>query len=165
MKTLRTVFTFVASGLSASSSFAAISLTDTSQSSFNIGGFISPECKVNNVANNTSTALDLTSTSAQTASSVSVWCNTGQSAANTTYASDNDGFLVNETGNRIAYNINVGDQGNDISLSTPQSISQQSGFGENGEEQVTDVAIVPQVNGLEFSGTYSDTISVTVSYN
>lgn len=144
---------------------AKISLDDTNETSFDIGGTITAECKVNNNATDTSTALDLNSTTAQNASSVSVWCNTGQNSANTTYTSRNDGFLVSNTGERIPYNINVGDQGSNLSLATPQTIQQATGIGNAGETISTNVAILPQVNGFESSGAYNDTISVTVSYN
>ena len=145
--------------------FAKISLEDTSQTSFDISGTISAECKVTNTVTDTANSLDLASATAQNASTVSVWCNTGQSAADTTYSSVNNGYLINETGNRIAYSINVGQQANNLSLASPQTIEQFSGIGVNGETIATDVAIVPQVNGFETSGAYSDTISVTVTIN
>lgn len=144
---------------------AAVSLDDTNETSFDIGGTITAECKVANSTTNAATTLDLSSASAQNASTVYVWCNTGQNSANTTYASLNDGFLVSEEGSRIAYNINVGDQGNNLSLATPQTIQQLTGIGSNGDATTTDVAIIPQVSGFEDSGNYNDTISVTVSYN
>lgn len=144
---------------------ANVSLDDTNETSFNIGGNISAECKVTNTATDTATSLDLSSTSAQNASSVAVWCNTGQNSANTTYSSLNNGFLVSDSGNRIAYNINVGEQGNNLSLTSPQSVQQSNGTGTSGDTFTTDVAIMPQVNGFETSGIYNDTIAVTVSYN
>lgn len=144
---------------------AKISLDDTNETSFDIGGTITAECKVNNNVTDAATTLDLTSTTAQNASSVSVWCNTGQSSANTTYSSINDGFLVSDAGERIPYNINVGDQGSNLSLTTPQTIQQATGTGDTGESISTSVAILPQVNGFESSGAYNDTIAVTVTYN
>jgi len=162
---LRTVFTLavfipVGTGVNAN-----ISLDDTNETSFDIGGNISAECKVTNTATDAAASLDLSSASAQNASSVAVWCNTGQNLANTTYASLNDGFLVSDSGNRIAYNINVGEQGSNLSLTSPQAVQQSNGTGINGDSFTTDVAIVPQVSGFETSGIYNDTISVTVSYN
>lgn len=162
---LRTVFTLAICVFASSGVNANVSLDDTNETSFDIGGNISAECKVTNTATDAATSLDLSSTSAQNASSVAVWCNTGQNSANTTYASLNDGFLVSENGNRIAYNINVGEQGNNLSLTSPQSVQQSNGTGTSGDTFTTDVAIMPQVSGFETSGIYNDTIAVTVSYN
>jgi len=144
---------------------AKITPEDTAQTSFDISGTIAAECKVNHTNLESSAALDLTTSTAQNASSVAVWCNTGQSSADTTYRSVNNGFLVDESGNRIAYSINVGEQANNLSLSSPQTVKQLSGSGVNGDSVASDIAIIPQVSGLENSGSYSDTIAVTVSYN
>lgn len=165
MKTLGTRVTLLILLPVSSGAIAKISLDDTNETSFDIGGTITAECKVTNASTDAATALDLSSASAQSASSVSVWCNTGQNSANTTYASANDGYLINENGDRIPYNINVGEQTNNLSLTSPQTVQQVSGTGANGEALSSDVAILPQVNGFESSGAYSDTIAVTVTYN
>lgn len=154
----------IVAGISASVD-AKISVEDGAQTSFEIGGSIAAECKVANAANENATALDLSSATAQSAGRLSVWCNTGQQLADTTYSSANNGFLIDESGNQIAYSINVGDQANSLSLNSPQTIQQANGSGTDGNTQATDLAIVPQVNGFESSGSYSDTISVTVTYN
>lgn len=144
---------------------AKISLEDTAQTSFDIGGEIAAECKVSNATSDNATSLDLSNAAAQTAGTLSIWCNTGQNVADTTYSSANNGFLIDESGNQIAYNINVGDQANSLSLSSPQTVQQANGSGTAGDTESTNVAIIPQVNGFESSGAYSDTISVTVTYN
>lgn len=143
---------------------AQISLDATEQTSFDIGGSIAAECKVANQSSDIATTLDLGSSSAQNAATISVWCNTGQNTADTIYSSANNGFLVDDAGNQIAYNINVGDNANALSLATPQTVQQNSGAGTEGDSQRSNLAIIPQVNGFETSGSYSDTIAITVSY-
>lgn len=144
---------------------AKIVLTDTNQTSFDIGGEIAPECKVSNLSQEQSTALDLSSNQSQNAGNVSIWCNTGQNAADTTYSSANDGFLVNDNGNQIAYRVNVDGVTSELNLTTPQTVSQGAGIGVDGNDQASVVSIAPQISGLETAGSYTDTISVTVSYN
>ncbi|MCC2607278.1 Csu type fimbrial protein [Planctobacterium marinum] len=152
------------SGLAINAS-AQMSLDATEQTSFDIGGSIAAECKVANTTTEQAASLDLSNASAQSAATISVWCNTGQNSADTTYSSANNGYLVNESGNQIAYNINVGDNASALSLSSPQTVQQASGTGVQGGVQSSNVAIIPQVSGFENSGSYSDTIAVTVSYN
>lgn len=144
---------------------ADIAVTDTDTTSFDIGGEILPECKVSNSALNAATSLDLSSTDAQTAANVSLWCNTGQGTASTTYSSENSGFLVNENGQKIAYNIDIAGTANDLSLTSAQTVNQQSGQGVDGADSTKAVSIKPIVTGFEYAGTYSDTIEITVSYN
>ncbi len=145
---------------------AAISVSDSETTSFDIGGQIDPECKVSNYSPERSTSLDLSSTEAQTTASVSIWCNTGQGTASTTYASTNGGYLVNEDGNQIAYLVDIsGGTASDMALTSPQSVNQVAGSGVDGSAASRAVMIKPQVNGFEYAGTYSDTIEVTVSYN
>ncbi|MBE1298985.1 MAG: hypothetical protein GJ680_03615 [Alteromonadaceae bacterium] len=144
---------------------AAVTEADTDKTSFNIGGQILPECKVTSFSPEQATSLDLSTSNSQTTANVSVWCNTGQSAANTTYSSANAGYLVDDTGNRIAYNVGVSGTSSELNLTSPQIIEQVAGTGNQGETQDTTVSIIPQVNGLESAGSYSDTIAITVSYN
>jgi spore coat protein U-like protein len=153
------------STVAALSAQANISVTDTDKTSFDIGGEIQPECKVSNSALSSATALDLSSTSAQTAANVSIWCNTGQAAASTTYSSQNAGFLVNETGKKIAYKIDIDGTASDLALTSDQVVSQESGQGVEGADASKSVSIKPVVTGFEYAGTYSDTIEVTVAYN
>ncbi len=165
MKSLANKAIFIATGLLALPASAAITVNDSNTSSFNIGGQILPECKVANFSPEQATALDLTSSTAQPSATVSVWCNTGQNSANTTYTSTNAGYLVDGTGNRIAYNLGIPGSASDLNLATPQTVSQSAGLGTAGESQDTTVSIIPQVNGFETAGAYSDTIAVTVSFN
>lgn len=142
----------------------AISVTDTAQTSFEIGGEILPQCKVAKQTLTAASALDLTSSSAQAAANVSIWCNTGQGTATTTYSSENLGKLVHETAShQIGYELEVG--GQTLDLSQDRAVSQSAGSGTDGADQTTTVSIKPLVNGFEYSGVYADTISVTVSYN
>lgn len=145
----------------------AIDVSDTAQTSFEIGGEILSECKVANQTLTAASSLDLTSTAAQAAANVSIWCNTGQSTATTTYTSDNNGKLVHGTANHeIGYELEVGGQTLDLSQAQQaRTINQGAGSGTSGTDTATTVSIKPLVNGFEYSGVYSDTISVTVSFN
>lgn len=75
---------------------ATISVSDDDTTSFDIGGSIDAECKVSNYSPERSTTLDLASSTAQTTASISLWCNTGQGTARTTYSSLNNGYMVSE---------------------------------------------------------------------
>ncbi|XOV77504.1 MAG: hypothetical protein ACFHVJ_11135 [Aestuariibacter sp.] len=117
----------------------AISVSDTEQTSFEIGGEILSECKVSNQTLSGASALDLTSASAQAAANVSIWCNTGQSTATTTYSSENLGKLVHETAtHEIGYELEIG--GQTLDLSQDRSLSQNAGSGTDGADQSTTVA-------------------------
>lgn len=146
---------------------AAIQVSHTEQTSFQIGGNIPAECKVNSTESVNSASIDLASTSAQEIASVEIWCNTGQSNASTTYASINNGVLVNDThsGEDIAYLIDIAETGSDMSLTSSQTVSQTASTGVNGTSTSRTISIKPQINGFEYEGGYSDTISVTVSLN
>lgn len=147
------------------SASAAIQVADTNETSFQIGGEILPECKVSSTALSGATSLDLGSTSAQDAASVSIWCNTGQENATTTYESTNAGFLVNAEGKKIAYKIDVAGEQTDIALTSATTIQQSTGTGVDASDETRTISIKPEVTGFEFSGTYSDTIEVTVTFN
>jgi spore coat protein U-like protein len=142
----------------------AVAVSDTEQTSFEIGGEILSECKVSNNTLTGATTLDLTSTTAQAAADVSIWCNTGQSTATTTYTSENAGKLVHDSaGHQIGYELEVG--GQTLDLSQARSISQIAGAGTDGSTQSTTVSIKPLVTGFEYAGAYTDTITVTVTFN
>ena len=146
---------------------AVINVSDTQQTSFEIAGNIQPQCKITNTATALANTLNLASSEAQNVASIEIWCNTGQNNANTTYSSNNAGVLKNAThsGRDIAYLLDVSETQNGLNLATDQTVSQTSGIGINGETIARTIAIRPQVNGFEYEGTYSDTISVTVSIN
>lgn len=145
---------------------ATISVNDTNETSFEISGTILPECKVNNTTVSGATSLNLASTEAQSVASVEIWCNTGQSSANTTYESLNGGVLKNDThtGKDIAYLVDISDTQTGVDLSTAKTISQGSGSDTEGLSVARTVSIRPQVTGFEYEGSYTDTISITVSY-
>ena len=144
---------------------ATISVSDTETTSFDIGGQIAPECKVSNFSPERSTTLDLASSEAQTTASISLWCNTGQGTARTTYSSVNGGFMVNENGKKIAYAVDISGTANDLRLTSAQTVNQLVGKGTDGAEATRAVRVKPLITGFEYAGTYSDTIEVTVSYN
>ncbi|MCC2607276.1 hypothetical protein [Planctobacterium marinum] len=146
---------------------ATISVDDTEQTSFDIGGEILPECKVNRTQANGATSLDLASTNSQDVASVEIWCNTGQGTANTTYSSANGGVLKNDThsGKDIGYLLDISDTATGLSLTSDQEVNQSSGSDVKGDSVAKTVSIRPQVSGFEYEGSYSDTITVTVSYN
>lgn len=159
-KTLITIAAFTA--LNAN---AKIAIDADDNTSFDIGGEIKSECKVTNYSPERSTTLDLSSSEAQTTASVSLWCNTGQGTAKTTYSSQNGGFMVSEEGKKIAYSIDISGTANDLSLTSAQTVNQVVGKGTEGQESTRSIAVKPLVNGYEYAGIYSDTIEVTVSYN
>lgn len=164
MKTLIKTIAIVSS-VAALNANATISVSDTDQTSFDIGGQILPECKVNNTTTAGASTLNLASSDAQQVASVEIWCNTGQSTANTTYASTNNGVLRNENNQEIQYTVDISDTQSDVSLSSAQTFAQSSGSDVQGASVARTVAIKPVITGFEYAGTYSDTISVTVSYN
>lgn len=145
--------------------FAAVSVSDDDNTLMDFGGSIDPVCKVRNNLKNRSLNIDLTSATRQKTNHVYIWCNTGQSSAQATYESLNGGNLVNENGHLIPYLIQIPQTVNDVSLATPQTVSQRSGTGVNGDDQRRNIRVIPQVTGFEYAGTYQDTIQVTVSYN
>ncbi|MCC2607277.1 hypothetical protein [Planctobacterium marinum] len=163
MKTINKTLIAIAA-FTALNANATISVDDTEQTSFDIGGEILPECKVTNNAATTATALDLSSAEAQRTASISLWCNTGQGTAKTTYSSINGGYMVSQEGKKIAYSIDISGTANDLSLTRDQTVNQVSGKGVDGAEATRSVSVKPLVTGFEYAGTYTDTIEVTVSY-
>lgn len=149
----------------ASSSHAAISASNNDTTSVDFGGSIEPVCKVRTNYRTRSIELDLTSNARQRTSGIFIWCNTGQTNAQTTYESLNGGNLVNENGNTIPYLIQIHNTLDDTSLATPQTVSQRTGTGVNGDDKGRNIRVIPVVNGFEYAGTYRDTIQVTVAVN
>lgn len=153
--------TLIALSMVASTANAAQLLgTDTNTTSFVIGGEIAATCKTTHTTQN-ATGINLGSAAAQTVASVNVWCNNGNMAT-TTYSSTNNGKLVSGS-NEISYLMNVTDTATDVNLTSDQTVSQAAGAGTDGTVITKDIQIKPQVNGLETAGTYSDTITVTVT--
>lgn len=146
---------------------AAIEVSHNDSTSFDIGGSIAAECKINSTQASGATGLDLASSSAQEVASVELWCNTGQSTASTTYASLNSGVLKNGThsGQDISYLLDVSETQSDMNLTTAQTIAQSASTGINGSSTSRTISIKPQVNGFEYEGGYTDTITVTVALN
>ena len=166
MKTLIKTIALTALAIAVNAN-ATISVSDNQQTSFDIGGSIAPECKVNQIQAPGAASLDLSSATAQNVANVEIWCNTGQSSANTTYASTNNGVLKNSKheGKDIAYLVDISDTATGLSLTSAQQVSQSSGADINGDSEVKTVSIRPQITGFEYEGAYTDTITVTVSYN
>ena len=146
---------------------AAITTGHSTETSFIISGSIQPQCKINSAEESRASDLDLTSAVAQAIATVEIWCNTSQSTARTTYSSINDGVLKNGThaGKDIAYRMNVSGNNDTFDLTSARSINQASASGINGESESRTISIIPTVNGLEYEGTYTDTITVTVALN
>lgn len=144
---------------------AAVSVSNGDIISINFGGDIEPVCKVRNNVKNRALNIDLTSATRQNTNNVLIWCNTGQSNAQTTYESLNGGNLVNENGNTIPYLIQINQTLDNSSLSVPQTVSQRAGSGVAGSDKGRIIRVIPQVTGFEFAGTYRDTIQVTVAVN
>lgn len=164
MKTLLKSILFTSVVVSGSVT-AAISVSDTNAAVFNIGGTIEAMCKVNSTgsANAASLVIDETNT-AQDIGTLEVWCNTGRNAT-TKYSSSNNGFLVDGT-KRIAYTLDVGSFANAIDLASDYTASATAaGSDRNGASEAHALKITPISTGLDLAGQYSDTITVTVSYN
>ena len=168
MKTFIKTIAIVAS-FAALNANATIELSHTDTTSFDVGGSIAAECKINSTQAAGATSLDLASSSAQEVASVELWCNTGQSTARTTYSSFNNGVLSNGThaSQDIAYLIDIAetDSGLGLDLTNPQTVSQSSSTGVNGASTSRTVSIKPIITGFEYEGSYSDTITVTVALN
>jgi len=139
--------------------------TNENSTSIDMGGTIEPTCKVRNNVKQRSLNLDLSSSSAQKTNNVFIWCNTGQSKAQATYSSLNGGYLKNENGDLIPYLFTVANTASNLSLVTPQTVSQRTGSGKAGKDKGRVIKITPQVNGYEYAGIYRDTIEVTVSFD
>ncbi|MDK1288270.1 hypothetical protein [Pseudoalteromonas umbrosa] len=160
---------FVATAFTSISAAAAVTSTTGTEAKFTFEGTIEPMCKTSSGSSNSITGLKLDSTQqTQEIGTLDVWCNTGENAT-TEYTSANGGFLVanNAQSSKIAYTLNIGDtSGIDLQTGTyKHSKATAAGTGTSGETQATSLKITPQSNGLNDAGTYSDTITVTVSPN
>lgn len=151
--------------LVATSANADISVTDTNQAVFNFGGTIEPMCKVKSNASAGASNLVIDENNAtQNIGSLEVWCNTGRSAT-TKYASQNNGFLV-DGANKIGYTLDVGGFASNVDLASEfTAATTDAGTDRNGTSKSHDLKITTKSTGLDYAGTYSDTITVTVSYN
>lgn len=164
MKTLMKTIV-AASALASMTATANISVSDTNTAVFNIGGTIEPMCKVNSVASASAQTLIFNETNAtQDIGTLAVWCNTGNNAT-TKYASANNGFLV-DGANKIGYTLDVGSIASAIDLTSEYTAANtDAGSDRNGTSSDHVLKITPKSTGLDYAGTYSDTITVTVSYN
>ncbi|NOU51476.1 hypothetical protein HG263_13145 [Pseudoalteromonas sp. JBTF-M23] len=158
---------FVASAITSLSAAAAVTTSSSNQASFSFEGTIAPLCKTSSGSNSvTGLKLDA-SQETQTIGTLDVWCNTGENAT-TEYTSANGGFLKadNAQGSKIAYTLDIGDTtGIDLQTGSYKHASTLAGTGVDGDTQATALKITPKSNGLNDAGTYSDTITVTVSPN
>jgi spore coat protein U-like protein len=155
----------ITSAVTSLSATAEISVSDTNMAVFNIGGTIEAMCKINSTGSKNASALifDETNTE-QEIGSLEVWCNTGRNAT-TKYSSANNGFLV-DGANKVAYTLDVGNFANNVDLKNEYTASAtESGTGNTGKSKSHALKITPQSTGLDMAGSYSDTITVTVSYN
>ncbi|WP_462151921.1 hypothetical protein [Pseudoalteromonas xiamenensis] len=153
---------------SAAANAANVTSTSASEAKFSFAGKIDPMCKTSSGTTNSVTNLVLdASQQVQDIGTLDVWCNTGKNAT-TEYTSANGGFLVadNAQSSKIAYMLTV-DGISDINLQTGKysHTATLAGTGTSGETKATALKIKPLSNGLNDAGTYSDTITVTVSPN
>ncbi|MEJ6476610.1 hypothetical protein [Pseudoalteromonas piscicida] len=166
MKTLLKTL-FVASAITSMSAAAAVVTTTGNEASFTFEGTIQPMCKTDSGSNSvTNLNLDATQET-QEIGTLDVWCNTGKNAV-TEYSSANGGYLMadNQQKSKIAYTLDIGTTaGVDLQNGTYRHLTTLAGTGTSGETQATALKITPQSNGLDDAGTYSDTITVTVSPN
>ena len=145
-------------------SLANVKVSDTASTTFHFGGTVAASCKVNNIAASGASNLTINGdNAAQNIGSLEVWCNTGNNAS-TQYTSANGGFLVSGD-NKIAYTLAVGD-GSEIDLARDYINSNtNAGTGSDGSTASHQLTITPKATGLDSAGEYSDTITVTVTYN
>jgi spore coat protein U-like protein len=67
---------------------------------------------------------------------------------------------------KIAYTLDVGTFANAIDLSSEYTASAtEAGTDNNGTSKSHTLKVTPISTGLDAAGSYSDTITVTVSYN
>ncbi|OHU88470.1 MULTISPECIES: hypothetical protein [Pseudoalteromonas] len=159
---------FAISAIISLSTMSAVTETTGSEAQYSFTGTVEPMCKTSSGTNSV-TGLNLsTASQAQEIGTLDVWCNTGENAT-TTYSSANGGYLVadNAQNSKLAYTLNIGDTtGIDLQAGAYEHLNATAaGTGSSGETQATLLKITPQVNGLNEAGTYSDTITVTVSAN
>jgi spore coat protein U-like protein len=156
--------TLIAATLASLNVNAGISVGDDNTAEFTFGGTIAKMCKVTSTNAETSTLVLGASPQTQPIGTMEVWCNTGSNAT-TKYASANNGVLKSGD-NEIAYTLTVGSIKSDMSLTTEQTLSATAaGSNRAGDSEAHILQITPQSNGLDLAGTYSDTITVTVSFN
>ncbi|TMP42842.1 hypothetical protein CWB96_05450 [Pseudoalteromonas citrea] len=158
----------VAVAINSMESAALVLDASSTEAKFIFEGTIEPSCKTSS-ANNSVTSLKLdASQQTQEIGTLNVWCNTGENAT-TEYTSANGGFLVasNTQNSKIAYTLNIGDTADiDLESGAYQHIkATAASTGSTGETKATSLKITPHSNGLNDAGTYSDTITVTVSPN
>ncbi|WP_105169105.1 hypothetical protein [Pseudoalteromonas sp. T1lg23B] len=150
------------------SALAAVTDTTSSDAQYSFTGTVEPMCKTSSGTNSV-TGLNLsTASQAQEIGTLDVWCNTGDNAT-TTYSSANGGYLIanNAQNSKLAYTLNIGDTTDvDLQAGAYEHLNATAaGTGSAGETKATLLKITPQINGLNDAGTYSDTITVTVSAN
>ncbi|CAH9049388.1 hypothetical protein PSECIP111951_01398 [Pseudoalteromonas holothuriae] len=158
----------VASAITSISAAAAVSSSTGNEAKFSFEGTIEPLCKTDSGTANSVTGLNLDATQeTQDIGTLDVWCNTGKNAT-TEYSSLNGGFLIanNTQKSKIAYTLDIGTTtGVDLKSGAFKHSTTEAGTGSTGETKATALKITPQSNGLNDAGTYSDTITVTVSPN
>lgn len=154
-----------ASVLTSLNATAVITVSDTNTAIFNLGGTIEPMCKVKSLADASSAALLIDQSNAtQNIGTLEVWCNTGRNAT-TKYTSANNGFLV-DGANKIGYTLDIGSIASSVDLSSEYTAANtDAGEDRTGTTKPHVLKVTPQSTGLDYAGTYTDTITVTVSYN
>ncbi|MFC3030995.1 hypothetical protein ACFOEE_00420 [Pseudoalteromonas fenneropenaei] len=159
---------FVATAFTSLTAAANVSTSSGTEAKFSFEGTIDPMCKTSSGTSNSVTGLILdASQQVQDIGTLDVWCNTGENAI-TEYTSLNGGYLVadNATNSKIAYTLNIGDtSGINLQTGSYTHTATAAGTGNSGETSATALKIKPLSNGLDDAGTYSDTITVTVSPN
>lgn len=162
MKTLLKT-TLIAVVFTSLATTASINDSDTDSAVFDISAIIEETCKVKSTGSASSLVIDSSNT-VQQIGTLEVWCNTGRNAS-TKYSSANNGYLVSGN-NKVAYTLDVGNMTSDVNLNSDYTAaSTDAGSGIKGETQAHELKIRPISTGLDLAGEYSDTITVTVSYN
>ncbi|WP_028115320.1 hypothetical protein [Ferrimonas senticii] len=131
-------------------------------SDWKIGGQVDERCVLETYdGGDRSTSLNLVDNSFQTTASVTIWCNNKSGTNNVTYTSENNGFFLNDAGDKIEYEAEI--DGKSFFLKTPQMISQISG-NVNVGHQTKSFKIKPLgTAATAAAGIYSDVITATIT--
>lgn len=130
-----------------------------------LSGTLAKKCSISAFLDGPFNALNLESTSAQGAESVSVNCNYG-GAASVTFASLNNGNLKSAANDLVPYKLLVSGSANPFSSGVQLTTAQTwTGWPATTNTNQTRSLSVQLSNAATVAGTYTDTITVSVAAN
>jgi hypothetical protein len=157
--------TLLTSAVASISVTAGITFSGINRVASNNGGIVEAMCKVKSSGSTSISPLVIDETNTpQDVGTLDVWCNTGRSAT-TKYSSSNNGFLV-DGANKIGYTLDVGNSANEIDLASDYTSSEiDASTDSKGASKPHALKITLNSADVDYASEYSDTITVTVSYN